>query len=334
MPDGYNQACINRACDGGNGGGGNWFQDAIWVDSGTLVDPDDQDGTMGAPYSSIQTAIVRAEELMNELPPMTDPDVPIGTRNRQRQVIIVAGGIYPEDLSTTRGNMFLVLLALGPVTLGDAAVGTPIAGLFESTVPYSVTVFNSQAVEEADSPGAITSEDDRRPQFIMGVFPDVGPMTSTQTAIASGWVISGDMIFTSADVTTTEVHLQNVKVVGTVDGTTDSGISNCYIDNCKFEAIDWDNANFQVVNVTEFDGPTVLATYGRLTQCEIDGGFTISGVSTALPPSGMFQCDISGTFTGPASSCRLDGTSNYFFKTNGATLAGGATKVILDDLAA
>jgi len=35
---------------------------------------------------------------------------------------------------------------------------------------------------------------------------------------------------------------------------------------------------------------------------------------------------------GPAGSCRLDGNSNFWFKANGATLNGGATKTIQDDL--
>lgn len=232
--------------------------------------------------------------------------------------------------------MFLELLACGPVTLGDAAVGTPSAGLFESTVPRSITWHNDQAVEDADNPGVPPpppdTEDVRRPTLVLGVFPQFGEMSSTHTGIASGWVISGDLIFTTGVVTSCEFHAQNVKVVGTVDGSADLGIRNCYIYRCKFEEIAWDNANFQVVESTEFDGPTVLATYGRLVHCEIDGGFTIGAFAPALPPGGMFGCDFAGTFTGPAASLQLDAATNFFFVGNGAALAGGATKVFMHDL--
>jgi len=46
----------------------------------------------------------------------------------------------------------------------------------------------------------------------------------------------------------------------------------------------------------------------------------------------LFLTTFFGAFTAPAGGVKLCPVSNYFFKTNGATLGGAATKVILGDL--
>ena len=52
-----------------------------------------------------------------------------------------------------------------------------------------------------------------------------------------------------------------------------------------------------------------------------------------MPPQGFYGCDLQGTFTGPATPwILLDAASNYWFKTNGAILAGGGSKTIIGDL--
>jgi hypothetical protein len=60
-----------------------------------------------------------------------------------------------------------------------------------------------------------------------------------------------------------------------------------------------------------------------------------SAANAGLFPEGILDCFwASGpkTFTGPAGSLRLNGNTNYWFKVNGGLLAGGATKVMQDDL--
>jgi hypothetical protein len=60
---------------------------------------------------------------------------------------------------------------------------------------------------------------------------------------------------------------------------------------------------------------------------------------TQAAPRGFVGCRFTGsgagtfTISGPASTARMDGTSNFFFKAGSVgALAGGSTKVIMDDL--
>lgn len=310
---------------GGGGGGPGWFLDATWVDSAN-VDPG-ADGSMLNPFPAIQAAIDAAAAAQDALPVGNSGP---GFRAQTRQQIIVASGFYDEDLSISRGNTFLEFLAAGPVTLGDGSAGLN----FESTTPRSVTWVNDQAQEDADS-GAANAN--RRPQLCFGVFPQMGEMSSTQTAIASGWDITGDLILTNAGAATTaELHLQNVKIRGTLDGSGDSGGRNCYFYRCLFAGavtgVTVGGLLLQVCESCEFDGPTSVGAYGRLVHCEIDGGFTVAAFSPDLPPGGMFGCDFAGTFTGPAGSLQLDAATNFFFVGNSASLGGAATKVLMHDL--
>lgn len=305
-----------------NGGaGGNWFLDAIWVDNKN-VDPA-PDGTMNNPFPTLTMAIAAAVAKQDALPIGKLPTERAGTR----QVFIVAGGIYDEDMLMDRGDTFYVFLSMGPVTLGNG-----LADNFGSTNTRDVRWRNTQAQEDADS-GLVS--DNRRPQLLFGDLMDFGEASSTHTAAAVAWDISGSLILQTpggaGESTTAELHLGRVKVRGTVDGTDDFGIRNCYIYQCYFDTtFNFDNANLQVVESTEFDGPTTVASYGRLSDCEIDGGFTVGSFAPALPPGGFFHTDFSGTFTSPGNMV-MDCVTNGFFVANGAVLAGGAAKVILDD---
>lgn len=327
MTEQYLQEEINRPENSG-GGGGNWFQDAIWIDGGTLIDVADQDGTMGAPFSTISAGVAAAVVAQDALPVGVLP----GQRAGTRQVFIVAGGIYDEDVDCARGDTFYEFLAMGPVTLGDGAGGN-----FSSTVPRSFRWVAAQSQENADAGGGSPI---RRSQLVIGNLVNFGESSSTHTAVAVAWDISGDLIFENPDggggATTAEVHLGRVKVRGAVDGTADFGGRNCYFYQCFFDgAFTMTNvggALLQICDSCEFDGPTDIGAYGRMDKCQIGGGFTTAGFSAAIPPGGMFGCEVSGTFTGPAGSAVMDGVTNYFFKTNGVTLGGGATKVIIDDL--
>ena len=305
-----------------------WFQNAFWVDRAN-ANPS-PNGSMLSPFPTIQAAIDAAAAAQDALPVgNTGP----GFRAQTRQQIVVASGFYDEDLSILRGNTFLEFLAMGPVTLGDGAADIN----FSSTVARNVTWLNSQAQEDADSGAA---NQNRRPQLVFGVFPQFGEMSSTHTAIASGWDITGDLILTTpgggGDSSTAEMHLQNVKVQGSVDGTADFGGRNCYFYRCLFDGpmtgLNIGGFLLQIVESTEFDGPTSVGAYGRMVHCEIDGGFTVGSFSPGLVPGGMFGCDFAGMFTGPAGSLVLDAVTNWFFNNNGATLGGAATKVIMNDL--
>lgn len=83
---------------------------------------------------------------------------------------------------------------------------------------------------------------------------------------------------------------------------------------------------------SRFQGLVSCAQHSGFFNCELEGGLTTSG-NAGVPPQGFYDCDLQGTFTGPASAwLYLDPASNYWFKTNGATIAGGGSKTIIGDL--
>ena len=186
---------------------------------------------MGAPFSTFAAAIAAAEAVQNSLPVGILPTQRAGTR----QVFVVSGGIYDENIEMLRGNTFYIFLILGPITLGNG-LGVD----FSSTNTRDVVWVNDQSVEDADSGGPGF----RRPQLVIAPMYDSGPMSSTHTAVASGMTISGDLVLQNpggaAQGTTADLHLSHVKVVGdlTRDNGVDPdfGIRNCYLNRCFFDA--------------------------------------------------------------------------------------------------
>ncbi len=319
MTDSYSQENINLFTPAAE-----VYQDAIWIDGDTSVDAIDQNGTMSGPFSTFAAAIAFAIAKQDALPVGELPT----NRGGFIQIFIVAGGIYDEDINILRGNTFYQFLFMGPAVLGNG-----LGVNRSSTNTRDVKWDNSSAVELADN-GAPSG---RRPQLIFAPMFSVGPMSSTHTAIASGFSISGDLVFDTpgggGDASTCEVHLSHVKVFGVVEGVTDFGIRNTYIEQSFFDnTYTHPFANFNWVQQSEFDGEVFIADFGQINDCDFDGGFTCTGFAALVPPTGFFNCDFAGTFTGPAGSALFDGNTNFFFKTNGALLAGGATKVILTDL--
>ena len=319
MTDSYNQENINLFTPAAE-----VYADAIWIDVDTAIAVIDQTGRMNAPFSTFAAAIAFAIAKQDALPVGTLPT----DRGGFIQIFIVAGGIYDEPINILRGNTFYEFLFMGPAVLGDG-----LGVNRSSTNRRDVKWDNSSAQELVDNgaPGG------RRPQLIFAPMFSVGPMSSTHTAIASGFSISGDLIFDTpggvGDSSSCEVHLSHIKLFGVVEGVTDFGIRNTYIEQSFFDqTYTHANANFNWVQQSEFDGLVTISDFGQINDCDFDGGFTCTGFAALIPPTGFFNCDFAGTFTGPAGSALCDGNTNFFFKASGALLAGGATKVILTDL--
>ena len=84
----------------------------------------------------------------------------------------------------------------------------------------------------------------------------------------------------------------------------------------------------QLANLTRFDGLLTCNNFSRIQNSQISSGMTITQDITDLQPNGIVSSYFSGTFTGPVSSYQI----RWLFltghlKANGATLAGGATKL-------
>lgn len=271
-------------------------------------------GSISQPYSTIQEAI----------------NATIGGKQRL-SVILVAPDFYDEDLVVPAFNSYLAIIGLGPFVLGNNLGTFPCV----STVPRGITL-----VVDDDKDGSTSQI---RSGLTIGNVSLVGEASSTFTALASSVLISGGITtnLISSDGRLHELHLPNVKICEDVNldanGATEFDIYayNAYFDKALTATL----SNMEVIVSTQFDGLVQIRTWGRCTQCEFRSGMTAGTTSNpqnngSLPPSGMFQCDLSGVFTSlngaGADPFPLDGSSNYFFKTNGASLSN-ATKLILED---
>lgn len=92
------------------------------------------------------------------------------------------------------------------------------------------------------------------------------------------------------------------------------------------------------VERNNFFGSVTIATYGRIVGAEFSGPITVlKGPDPMEPSAGFYRCFFLGSLGGPPTytspgEFRVDGVSNYSFKTSGGVLAGGAVKVIIDDM--
>lgn len=283
----------------------------VGIENSALVNPKawnaSDNGDPSTPFVTIQGAI-------DAFPAPTD-----AASELRRDMIFIAAGKYDEDLVIGPARRTF-LIGLGPITLGDGA-GTN----FGSTTPRSITWNNDQAAEFSEA----------RPTLFVGTINWGGEASSTHTAYASSFDVTGGFVLTETPGgTTCELHLQGVKCRGALDG---SGLAasmvNCYFYRSLFDTtVEIPNGLLNIAESCEFDGPTTMDTYCRLVNCEFDGVTTFAtGPNSNLPPNGIFGCDIAGTFS-TAGAILLDGVSNFKFKANGTIIAGGGAKTIIEDL--
>jgi hypothetical protein len=268
----------------------------IFADSSAAANGD---GSAGFPFNSLQAAINAAEAL--------GPAV-------RKLIVVASGSAFDEDVVVTGG--LLEIIGLGPFTLGDG-----LGSAFSSTVARNFTWHGDAILPDGKWPSLSISTEMN------------GETSSTHAAYMNGFVISGNLILTEALSHSRNLFLRNVKVSGNFAQTGSGGIQS-FIRRCFFDnTVTGPALLFNIVESTEFDGLLSILQYCRIWQCQIQGGMTVTGVPIAsVPPVGMFQTDFSGAFTGPIASLQLDAATNYFFVANAASLAGGATKVLMHDL--
>jgi len=269
----------------------------------------DDDGGTSSPYVTIQAALNDIGE------PQSEAD------QKRRFTVIIAPGVYDQSLQIAAGRR-ITLLCEGPVTIGDGAADSD----FVSTTPRNITV-------------------DCTPAFGGRATLTISPAVSAQLYGArctqtTAFDISGDLVLvgdpTAALVAA--VRLYTVRIRGNLDGT---GLTAIGVDmHLKGTRVDGtlNGPNIGIIDAFHcaFQGLVSVLVFVHALACSIEAGLTVVGPpSTAgsdVLPGGMYSCRFSGTFTGPSSSAWMDAATNYWFKTNGASLAGGASKTILGDL--
>jgi hypothetical protein len=227
------------------------------------------------------------------------------------KLIVIAGGVYDEDLTIPLGRI-LTLQAEGTVILGNG-----LGSNWSSTNTRNITADYNSA--DIFSSGA-------RPALNIVAVPS-SDATSTFLAQGGSFIISGGITITGG--LTRTLNLHSVKLTGAL---TDAslGLTNLLAYRSLFiGAISAPKAIIARAEDCEFQALVTVLGYNALIDCEIAAGMTVTANENTLPPSGMFSTSFTGVFTGPANSLKVDATSDYFFRTNGATLGGSATRILL-----
>ena len=304
MTDSYQQESINLA--GVVLGGGERNIGFVNLNNG-----DDETGEIGTlkPFRTIQAFLDAV------------PDGATDESARNEYVAFIAPGDYDEDLAVDLTNRRIILSSLGVWGLGT--FDGPDWGPSGTRRNITVTATGGPV-------------DGIRPGLVITSLVSIGEGMTTHEAYLTKIRISGKIDLTGASgVGSVELTLE-CEVFGDAGVAIDAGatIIQSYIYRSRMRGtITGANWNLQVSERTRFDGLITISGFSLMLSCRINAGLTTGSVTpVGLIPGGMIGCWFAGTFTGPALSALMDGNTNYWFKTNGAALAGGATKVIADDL--
>jgi len=287
------------------GGGGSGQQRVATVDP---ANGDNATGAFGTakPFKTIQAAL-------SAVPAATD-----AATSKQVHVIVIAPNDYDEDLAIDLAGKRIILTSWGPWNLGtfNAVDWGP------SGTRRNITIT-----------GAGASINGIRTGFaIMGT--GFGEGLTTHESYLTRPRISGKIDLSG--MTGSVELLLACEIFGNGGVSVDGGavIVQSYLYNCRMRgSLGGANWNFQIALSCRFDGLVTVNGYSQISLSRFTAGLTTATAPAAgIFPSGFIATNFAGTFTGPAGSLHLDGNSNYWFKTNGALLAGGATKVIEDDL--
>lgn len=256
----------------------------------------------GRKYTTIQSALTAIGDAAS----LADNQTP--------KTVFVDGGVYDEDLVIPGGRL-ISLIAVGSVVLGDG-----LGSNWSSTNARSITTNFLNALNFAGNPP--------RPALVMGA---VVPSESTSTFVsqAAGWRVSGALNI-AGDGSTHTIVLESTEITGIINKTS-TGFTNFLARHSIFKgAVNMATAaSLARIDHCQFNALVTVESYNEIINSEVRAGMTVTANVDILPPSGMFNTDFSGVFTGPANSLKIDDTTNYFFEGNGATLGGAATKVLM-----
>jgi len=305
------------ASGGGGGGGGG----TVFAKNTAIVDPVNGNDATGAfgdlskPFKTIQAAI-------NAVP---TPAIGDNAASRNVWTVIITPADYDENLAVDITRKRIILASWGPWGLGvfNTLDWAP------SGVRRNITLTTTDGV----------INDGIRNGFSIQPMLVAGEGLTTHQAYFTRPRISGKIDCSGVAGPSFELTL-SCEIFGTTGGSGGdsivggASIVQSYIYHSRLRGkLTGANWNFQVNERTRFGGLVTVSGYSTIISCRFDIGMTTTSAANAgILPGGFYDTDFAGTFTGPAGSLRLDGPTNYWFKTNGAVLAGGATKVIQDDL--
>lgn len=292
----------------GIGGAGVNFWDLTKV---TLVAGGDAtSGTLDVitTYTTIQAAL-------NAIPNGTS-----STNIRKVYTVLIPPGTYDEDLTVDITRCHIQLLALGAVNLG----------LFNNTF------WAASNTRNITINCTTTAIDSIRSTLGIGTYIPYGLAHTTHPAYSTAFRISGSIIWNVTSVGFVDVELYTgAEVFGDIDSSSAATHNfHLYLTRARVRgAVKGARNVLQLADWCTFDGLVTCSSYSTLRNTTFGSGMTVSSASGGgVKPFVMVGCDFSGTFTGPAASLVLDNTTDSFFTTNAASLAGGATKTFVDSV--
>jgi len=235
---------------------------------------------------------------------------------RQSYVVYIPSGTYDYDVTVEINNRKIVIVCMGTVAIGTLTGSSWGSG----GTPRNFTITNN---------GTSTINSIRSGICITNINSLVDGSTSNE-AYLSKMRISGNLVLTSAVGISSEFHFE-IEVFGNVIESGYAGNCNIYTRNSRYRGTFGTGvARLQSAMRTRFGGLVSVAVYSSIIDCYFEASLTTTIAAPEFQPSGMINTNFNGTFTGPATSARIDNNTNYWFTANGATLAGGATKVLLE----
>jgi len=291
----------------------------LFVDGATTQNPLTADGTIAKPYSTIQAAINTISSAMSD------------TSFEQGVSIIIASGVYDENLVINGDNKRISLIGLGTVILGNVNPGditwtmTDANNNRMSGIRSSLSIGTLYSLDKADSTifgqtiasgpsfyvnGTITVTNDSTTPGHGAVDLVVNACTKVLT-----FPSSNDFVF---------LHFTNSDIQGTITG----------------------NGNTVLLQAvgTHFNQLVQVGSYHTISECTFDAGmtsltssgFAYYGIFSDSTAPGFTNCIFYGTFTGTqqpgGSHMRLDVFTNGFMKTISRATLNDATKEIIGDL--
>ncbi len=247
--------------------------------------------------------------------------IPAGTTSdtiRTVYTLLIPPGTYDEDLTIDVTNRHINFTALGPVNIG----------LFNNAFWAASNTRNITIINTAGTVDSI------RCGFSMGTYLPFGDSGTTHQSYMTAFRVSGSLIVSTMPAGFTDVEFSlAAEFFGDIDTSAFATHDfQFFLTRCRVRGqIKGTRNRIQLADWCVFNGLVTALNYSTIRNCVFDSGMTVgSATGGGFKPYGIIATDFSGTFTGPANSMELDGTSLYFFTANGASLAGGATQVLLE----
>jgi len=272
-------------------------------------------GNIDEPYLTIQKAL-------NMIPVSTN-----STEMRRVYIIKVMPGTYDEELSIDIGRKKVVILPEGIVNVGTFG-GSNWA---VSGTPRNINVTCS-----------LTSLDSIRPSLSI-IAPIAATNYGTHQLYGHAFRLSGTLnLSNSTGGTSGELDLKGVSIFGwdgvavgnnaSIAAGSWAGNLNAYLNTCRiYGAITGGVLRLQHAINCSLEKAVAVATYSMIRESEIKAGMTWTIAPTEVPPCGILDCVITGTFTGNTNiNLLMNKVTNYHFIANSCALGANTKKVLLD----